>query len=575
MVDEKLEGFTPDSGGTAENEVMCVTIRGNEADGYTADKTADEIYDAFVAGKYVFCSLNSVDGCLTAPLVASYRGLAMFSGASESGTIALRISNLGGVETFAYKFLRDTDEDKLKTWAELMVDEKLEGFTPDSGGNVDQTVAAVDYDQNVRAVNHRGFNTVAPENTIPAYILSKKNGFKYVECDVSFTSDGVCVLLHDSTIDRTSNGSGKISSMTYAQASQYDYGSWKSSAYAGTKLPTLDEFLMTCKALGLHPYIEIKNDSGTTQANVESIVAAVKAAGMKGKVTYISFNATYLGYVKAVDPSARMGYVVNSITEANVTSATGLKTDTNEVFLDCKYTAVDSTAVALCSDADIPLEVWTANSASWIEGMNPYISGVTSDSLIAGKVLYDKYIQYDEPDTPTEPDTPSEPDEPDVPEGSVTAPEVPEGYELVRTLYSEDLQYKKGSQYHIPTSNPPYTTANNNRVGYLHQDIPVEYGYRYRVDIISKYDTVQYGAQLITQAGLDLMAEGGKFSSGGTPNTQVWDSGWKNNGEEVNVPESHNNSPCKCMRLSFRMSTSNPAVVDGDIQAATISRIPV
>lgn len=73
----------------------------------------------------------------------------------------------------------------------------------------------VNYDSNVKAINHRGYSAIAPENTIPAYIMSKKMGFTYVECDVSFTSDGVAVLLHDNTIDRTSDGSGAISGLTY------------------------------------------------------------------------------------------------------------------------------------------------------------------------------------------------------------------------------------------------------------------------------------------------------------------------------------------------------------------------
>ena len=60
----------------------------------------------------------------------------------------------------------------------------------------------------VKGINHRGYATVAPENTLPAYQLSAKKGFRYVETDVLFTSDNVPVLLHDITIDRTSNGTG-------------------------------------------------------------------------------------------------------------------------------------------------------------------------------------------------------------------------------------------------------------------------------------------------------------------------------------------------------------------------------
>lgn len=244
----------------------------------------------------------------------------------------------------------------------------------------------------MRSVNHRGYNTVAPENTIPAFVLSKKNGFDHVECDVAFTSDGVCVLLHDSTIDRTSNGSGSLASMTYATVSQYDFGSWKSADYAGTKIPTFEEFILVCKELQLHPYIEIKNDVTYTQAQIATIVDMVKAAGMEGNVSYISFNATYLGYVKNVDASARLGYVVNDISSAIIATANALKTGANDVFMSVRYTIVTEAKADLCMDADIPLEVWTVNDASWIRSMNPYITGVTSDSVMAGKVLKEKHI---------------------------------------------------------------------------------------------------------------------------------------------------------------------------------------
>ena len=64
-----------------------------------------------------------------------------------------------------------------------------------------------------------------------------------VSCDVSFTSDGVAVLLHDDQIDRTSDGTGNISEMTLAQVKEFDFGSWKSAAYADEEIPTFEEFI--------------------------------------------------------------------------------------------------------------------------------------------------------------------------------------------------------------------------------------------------------------------------------------------------------------------------------------------
>lgn len=248
---------------------------------------------------------------------------------------------------------------------------------------------AINYDATVKSVNHRGYSTVAPENTLPAYKLSKQMGFNYAECDVSFTSDGVAMLLHDSTIDRTSNGSGTLSEMTYDEVRQYDFGSWKSAAYAGTVIPTLAEFLDLCKKIMLHPYIELKDNGGYTQAQIEGIVAMVNEYGLKGKVTYISFSSTYLGYVKNADASARLGFLKSSPTTGDISTITNLQTGTNEVYYGAKYSSLTDAICSSYAAAGIPIEIWTVNTSSAITGANPYVSGITSDSLLAGQILYD------------------------------------------------------------------------------------------------------------------------------------------------------------------------------------------
>ena len=254
--------------------------------------------------------------------------------------------------------------------------------------------SVINYDLNVKAINHRGFSKQAPENTIPAYIMSKKNGYTYVEGDVSFTSDSVAVLLHDATIDRTSNGSGNITSLSYQKVLQYDFGSWFSKEYAGVKIPTFKEWIILCKNIGLHPYIELKSAGGYTQAQINQVVDEVTLCGMKGKVTYISFSSNFLGYVKNADASARLGFLANSITTSAINTVKNLKTTTNEVFLDIKLAGVTDAGVSSCIANNIPLEVWTVNTEKEILNMSPYINGVTSDNLIAGKVLYNNSLTY-------------------------------------------------------------------------------------------------------------------------------------------------------------------------------------
>jgi glycerophosphoryl diester phosphodiesterase len=267
----------------------------------------------------------------------------------------------------------------------------------------------------VKGVIHRGYNYAssgsqyiinnedgAPENTIPAYILAANKGFKYVETDVAFTSDNKAVLLHDLTINRTSNGTGEINSMTLAQARSYTFdrfnvgGSHTIPGYSTTTIPTLEEFLDLCRRLSLHPYIELKASGNYTEAQIKSVVDMVEAFGMKGNVTYLSFDESYLGYVKNYDTKARLGYLRNDedsqdypLNATAITSAIALRTEENDVFISAR-TYTDS-ACLLCQNAKLPMETWGIcydDTEAAIVELNPYITGVTSNKHNAGKVLY-------------------------------------------------------------------------------------------------------------------------------------------------------------------------------------------
>ena len=247
-----------------------------------------------------------------------------------------------------------------------------------------------DYDSIVRSINHRGYSAIAPENTLPAYRLSKAKGFRYVETDVSFTSDGVAMLLHDAAIDRTSNGSGLLSEMTFSQARQYDFGSWKSGDYAGTTIPTFSEFLSLCSSLMLNPYIELKKNGQYTEEQIRSIVDLVKHFGLEGSETYISFSPEYLEYIREYNPHARLGYLKSSASSEDIDLCRKLKTASNQVFYNAKHKTVTQEICRAFESENIPVEVWTVNEDDAILGLDPYISGVTSDSRIAGKVLFEK-----------------------------------------------------------------------------------------------------------------------------------------------------------------------------------------
>lgn len=232
----------------------------------------------------------------------------------------------------------------------------------------------------VNSVNHRGYAD-APENTLSAFKLSKEKGFDIVECDVRFTKDGVAVLLHDKRVNRTSNGSGSISNMTFKQARSLDFGSWKSNEYVGERIPTFVEFIDLCVELELHPYIEIKN--GATIEQVDHLAQIVTDANLS--VTWIARNIDYLSELHKLRPDDRLGLLVDIITNKVVLSLLAISKDL--IFINANYTFLSNNKILLCKQNNIPLEVWTLDNTHTITHIDIYISGITSNKYNAERLF--------------------------------------------------------------------------------------------------------------------------------------------------------------------------------------------
>ena len=207
-------------------------------------------------------------------------------------------------------------------------------------------------------------------------------GYKFVAADISFTKDNIPVLLHDNTISRTSNGTGKISDLTYKQLLKYDFGSWKSSDYKGLKITTFEEFISLCKDLDLWPYIELKTNGKYTEEQIKILLDIVSEYEIENKVTYISFSAKFLEMIKEQNDSARLGYLVRDVSHETIKTINNLQTEYNNVFIDVKYQSLSASKIKLCKENNIPLEVWTINSEKEVNNLDKYISGITTDKLI-------------------------------------------------------------------------------------------------------------------------------------------------------------------------------------------------
>ncbi|QOT74926.1 glycerophosphodiester phosphodiesterase [Cupriavidus basilensis] len=109
-----------------------------------------------------------------------------------------------------------------------------------------------------RHVAHRGAGKLAPENTLAAFRHGASFGYRMFEFDVKLSGDGRPVLLHDATLDRTTNGQGRADALTLGEIAMLDAGSWHSPAYAGEPVPTLAAIARYTRANGFFVNIEIK-----------------------------------------------------------------------------------------------------------------------------------------------------------------------------------------------------------------------------------------------------------------------------------------------------------------------------
>jgi glycerophosphoryl diester phosphodiesterase len=127
---------------------------------------------------------------------------------------------------------------------------------------------------------HRGASGYAPENTIPAFELARTMGAGGIETDIQVTSDGVLVLVHDSKVDRTTDGTGLVADLTWAELSTLDAGSWFDARFAGERIVRFNDFLDWAfpadgEPTGLTICLEIKAPAAT-----EAIIETLTSRGL-------------------------------------------------------------------------------------------------------------------------------------------------------------------------------------------------------------------------------------------------------------------------------------------------------
>ena len=158
---------------------------------------------------------------------------------------------------------------------------------------------------------HRGAMASAPMNTMAAFELAIAQAADGIELDVQLSRDGYAVVIHDYTVDKTTDGSGNVCDKTLAELKSLDAGSWFRQTFAGERIPTLDEVFDT---LGdqLFVNVEIKS-TGENSGDIENVVArSILSHEMQDRVIISSFDPQILERMSACLPGVLIGFLYMS-----------------------------------------------------------------------------------------------------------------------------------------------------------------------------------------------------------------------------------------------------------------------
>lgn len=128
-----------------------------------------------------------------------------------------------------------------------------------------------------RVVAHRGGGTLAPENTIAAIEVGRSRGFEAIEIDATLTRDAVPILMHDPSVDRTTDGTGAVAQLTAEELGRLDAGAWFAPRFRGERVPSLAAAIAHCRTHGVWMNIEIKPAAGHERRTGEVVARTVAA----------------------------------------------------------------------------------------------------------------------------------------------------------------------------------------------------------------------------------------------------------------------------------------------------------
>ncbi|MBP9987919.1 MAG: glycerophosphodiester phosphodiesterase [Ruminococcus sp.] len=235
-----------------------------------------------------------------------------------------------------------------------------------------------------KVISHRGSNKIAPQNTLAAFKRSIGYHADGFETDVHLTKDGIPVIHHNYEVDKTSDGKGFISDLTFDELRNFDFGSYFHHSYKNTKIPSLEEFLTLAEKADLEILnIELKSPKNKDYSVADIVIKKVKEHNLFDKLLISSFDEDLLVYVKDVDETCKTGFLYSPnrlhIAPKWLDIVDFAKSIAVEA-LHPNYLFVNESYVEKAHEAGLYVNPWTVNNVNLMKRLLSYgVDGLITD----------------------------------------------------------------------------------------------------------------------------------------------------------------------------------------------------
>lgn len=233
----------------------------------------------------------------------------------------------------------------------------------------------------IKALAHRGYPIKYPENTTSSYEAALNLGFTHIELDVQLSKDGIPVLMHDSTLDRTTNGQGMVKDYTHEELRNFTVGEKE-------KIPTLEEALLFAKDK-IIVSIELKQKGNLYVGMEQAVLKVIQKTGMMNQVYVNSFDHYAIVEMRKLSDEIKLGIIQHGATPAVIPFMEEIKA----TYLSIRIEYLTKEYAKVCEEAGITIIVWPVDKEwQFKKAMNYSNVLCTTNELERFKYFYEDYM---------------------------------------------------------------------------------------------------------------------------------------------------------------------------------------